>query len=166
MDVLWAHRGQRLAGKPSAGNRFFPDLLKPKPVGSQTLRLVLATLQRPRFEPLMMEKTCSDGLSRIMNRHQQRWETKKMKYKISLTSVHLSVLADFCTPMKSHLGEEPGTTCARRRAGTTWLTTNSAACNTSPGMELICKQTPTARRTAECQVQGLIFLQTRLQMKK
>lgn len=65
-----------------------------------------------------------------------------MKYKISVTSVHHPVLAGFCTPMKLRLGEEPGTTCARCRAGASWLTTNSNASNTSPGMELTCKASP------------------------
>jgi len=50
-----------------------------------------------------MEKTFSDGPSRITNCLQESWETEKMKDKISLTSVHCSVVAGFCTLMKLRL---------------------------------------------------------------
>lgn len=93
--MLWC------TGKRSAGNHLIPDLLNSKPVGSQTPQLVLATLQRPRFGSVMMEKTFSGGLSRMINYLQQRWEIKKVKNKISL---HRSVPPDFCTPTKSHVG--------------------------------------------------------------
>lgn len=73
--------------------------------------------------------------SRIVSN--KKWQMEKMNYKLALTSVHRSVLADFYTSITLYLS-----TCVHHQVGATWLTTNSNACKASPGTQLTSTASP------------------------